>query len=262
MLFVGAQAQTVNVHLKNGTTLYFSGDSIECVDFNETTYVNGTYMTSKEVGGLVWLEANVGAQYPWEPGRYFLWCVDDGYTLEGSQNITFNKSYYDQQNKVNANKWHPKGNGFNDDKDPWRVPTVADFNTLISRTTQHWGTYDSEPGVSAPLSSVTGIWFTDDKGNKLFFPAVGLLHEGTHAVPGTETADNSFQHYDPEAGHWGHFGCYWTSTSKDSNSACGLFFGSEDPAYEKEINVDKIQNRIENTEYKWYALPIRLCRNK
>ena len=40
MLCVGAQAQTVNINLKNGNTICYSADSVENVDFNETLALN------------------------------------------------------------------------------------------------------------------------------------------------------------------------------------------------------------------------------
>lgn len=257
ILCVGAQAQTVNVHLKNGSSICYSGSQVDYVDFDEEMDLDAAGLESFQwatIGGLRWARTNVGAANPWEPGKYFRFGQRQGYTLDDVANNSsiefFEKDWTPRVDGNWTSSNYPAGlpNGF-------RVPSVVDFNSLITSTTQRWGTCDNyRTGTQYWLSSMSGMWFiATDRSDSIFIPAVSLLHEGVMATS---------EHYDGPAGHWGHFGCYWTSDSKDKNSACGLFFGSEEPVFEQRINNNAIDGRLENTEYKWYALPIRPCANK
>ncbi len=239
ILCVGAQAQTVNIHLKNGQSFYYSSDSVEYVNFNEDLALDGTVLATTKVAGLTWFTANLGATEEWEPGKYYRWSENTGYTLDDyRKGVTFFKEDYNNGKNAVSN-WRPVGM-----PSDFRVPTFADFTKLIEGTTQSWGPY-------SPGCSVTGVWFTDkSNGNRIFFPAVGFFADG-----------------DPY--ELGRFGAYWASKDSEKDVqlpnadndisddyAQGLFFGSD---------TDSDQNgshwRFYQAEKRWYGLPIRPCKN-
>ena len=259
ILCVGAQAQTVNIHLKNGSSVCYSGNQVEYVDFDEEMNLDSLGVERFEfaiIGNLKWARANMGAANPWEPGKYYRFGQKQGYTLDDVANDSkiefFEKDWTPHVDGSWSNSNYPTGmpSGF-------RVPSVADFNSLIASTTQRWGTCDNyRTNTQYWYSSMSGMWFiATNKSDSIFIPAVSLMHEGVMATS---------EHYDGAEGHGGgHFGCYWTSDSKDKNNGCGFFFGSEEPVFEQRINTNNdITNRIENTELKWFALPVRPCANK
>lgn len=247
ILCVGAQAQSVNIHLKNGTSIYYSGDSVQYVDFNETLEVPSTNINFVKIGNYSWADRNIGASQIWEPGLYFCFCEKKGTSLDDvaadNYALPFDDVTYKTRNiESNPSNWKPNG---------YKVPGVTEFNNLIDNSNIYWGRADDPTWGDSTDSSMSGLWFVSkaDASKRIFIPAVGLMHEEVYATS---------EHYNGEEGHGGgHFGCYWTKDSKDKDYGCGFFFGCEDPVFEKKINVNEITNRIENTEYKWYALPIR-----
>ena len=271
MLCVGAQAQTVNINLKNGNTICYSADSVENVDFNETLALNTQSMEfvtfeDENKNKMQWADRNIGADHAWEPGLYFCWGARDlqhGFTIDGV-------AREDKKPVFNFDNWKVNTGGF----DSWssnqtiggqKIPTTTDYNKLIDVTYQYWSSYDDptiNPNPTDP-SSITGLWFIDKKEvdsgkelkncKKIFIPAVGLMHEEVYATS---------EDYDSEAGDFGHFGCYWANTLPNTQNSrdygCGFFFGSENPQEPMiHVYVDKVSNRMENTEKKWFALPIR-----
>ena len=88
MLCMGTQAQTVNIHLKNGTSIYYSGNEVEFVDFDENMDLDSLgveRLVSKKIGNRTWLTTNIGAANPWEPGNYYRWGERKGYTLDSTK---------------------------------------------------------------------------------------------------------------------------------------------------------------------------------
>ena len=259
MLGVGVQAQTVNIHLKNGTSIYYSGNEVEFVDFDENMALGGSSLASKKIGSTEWQTANLGADQPWEPGGFFLWSVDQGFSLDKDQNlesadlIDFNQDYYGTKNK--ASNWNPKvtvgGKSFS--SSGWRVPTENDFQNLIKNSERiHWDTYKDDKITT----SVTGLYFvfkTNNQLDSIFFPAAGYF------------CDDEFE--------MGRFGSYWSSSKATpddiqvpnaaigvlDNYAQGLFFGSEgiNPG---DIKQGNFYWKFFQAQKRWYALPIRLCK--
>ncbi len=257
MLCVGAQAQTVNIHLKNGKSIYYSGNEVEYVDFDEEMALGGTAIASHKIGKLEWQEANLGADKPWEPGGYFLWCVDQGYSLDNNSSqdanqTDFNQDFYNGLTKVSASNWNPKvtiGGKTHSKPSGWRVPTNDDFQNLISSSKRiHWDTY--------PMTNVTGIWFVYTENDSIFFPAAGYFCDDKYEL--------------------GRFGSYWSSDTSQPNQiqvpnadngvvdsyAQGLFFGSDAYSSEGDIKAGNFYWKFFQAQKKWYALPIRLCKNK
>ena len=122
--------------------------------------------------GLLWATCNVGATNPEEYGDYFAW----GET-EPKEEYTW-KTY-----KFGTEKALTKYTGSDgltvleaaDDaaavnwKGGWRMPTEADFEELLNKTTNKWVTQ----------GGVKGRLFTAENGNSIFLPASGYRDGGS-----------------------------------------------------------------------------------
>ena len=119
--------------------------------------------------GVLWADKNIGATTPYEDGLYFSWgnitghTGDDGYDFgtdnEGpyastpgaalTGNIPTNGTYDAARHNMGA---------------PWRMPTVGEYQELVSNCDSEW---TDEDGVA-------GRRFTSRiNGNSIFFPASG-----------------------------------------------------------------------------------------
>ena len=120
-----------------------------------------------EIGGIKWAVTNIGAEKETDSGLYFAFGETQGYTAEqvDSCERKFAKDEYTDVNfdSVKAN-WGGK----------WRLPTEAEFQSLLSSTTHEW--VENYKG-----SGVNGKLFTDktDSLKKLFFPPVGFCGYNT-----------------------------------------------------------------------------------
>lgn len=154
--------------------------------------------------GLKWAAWNVGATKPEESGLYFAWGEDKGYVVtaegdayegsydavitnaDGSQTEkTFARNYSDYKYYDSATSAFTKYNATdtlttlaNEDdgcylaEKEMRMPTLADFQELISGTTQLWTYNYDERGIK-------GMTFTSKtNGNSIFVPAVGGVDRG------------------------------------------------------------------------------------
>ena len=119
--------------------------------------------------GVLWADKNIGASTPYEDGLYFSWgnvtghTGDDGYDFgtdnegpyastpgaELTGNIPTNTTYDAARHNMGA---------------PWRMPTVGEYQELVSNCDSEW---TDEDGVA-------GRRFTSRiNGNSIFFPASG-----------------------------------------------------------------------------------------
>ena len=156
--------------------------------------------------GLQWAAWNVGAKKPEDSGLYFAWGEDKGYVVtpgevieasqgaynaiitnaDGSQTEkTFARNYSDYKYYDAATSAFTKYNETDglqtlENKDDgcyltekeMRMPTLADFQELISGTTRLWT--EKYNG-----SEVNGMMFTSKtNGNSIFVPAVGGVRDG------------------------------------------------------------------------------------
>jgi uncharacterized protein (TIGR02145 family) len=138
---------------------------------------------------------------PTETGAYFAWGETVGYNAgEGHK---FNSSNY-TASSISANLSLSQDAARVRLGSPWRMPTRAEYDNLISNTVSEWGTLD---GVNGRY-----LYKKDTNGNKvagsyIFFPAVGRFH-GT------------------SLGNSGTYGHYWSTTYDDSSNAYYLNFNS------------------------------------
>ena len=153
--------------------------------------------------GVLWADKNIGATTPYEDGLYFSWgnitghTGDDGYDFgtdnEGpyastpgaalTGNIPTNGTYDAARHNMGA---------------PWRMPTVGEYQELVSNCDSEW---TDEDGVA-------GRRFTSRiNGNSIFFPASGNRY-------GTGLYDR------------GSNGFYWSASLFSQTYGCNLYFYS------------------------------------
>lgn len=228
MLCVGAQAQSVNIHLTNGKSIGFSGSEVQYVDFNETNAASsGTFWIKFKGCSVYWASRNIGAENDYDYGKFFTWGEADGFSpisYDGDYNFYPQNREFKEQNIISFVDGAQKNWG-----NPWTVPSVKDVNDLLNNTQSYYTTYQN--------TGITGRWFVGinaetNKPDSIFFPAAAqLIYDKWTEV--------------------GRFGCYWAKEQADKEHGNGLFFGTEpDNSY-----------RIYNAELKWHGLPIRAVRS-
>ena len=169
-------------------------------------------------GGPYWAECNVGATKPEEYGYYFWWGDTVGYTNTGSgwisvkdgTSISFSYSGIaastdckDNAALLSAGYIDSTGNLARSHDaatahlgSPWRMPTRAEFNALISNCTTTWMTKN---GVYGRLFTGKGAYA--DK--SIFLPAAGFGRDSYLNLAGSR-------------------GYYWSSTP-DSGNSCSAW---------------------------------------
>lgn len=162
--------------------------------------------------GLKWAAWNVGATKPEESGLYFAWGEDKGYVVtpegdayEGSYDAVITNAdgsqtekrfasgytdykYYDSATSAftkynetdGLQKLENKDDGCYLTENDMRMPTLADFQELISGTTQLWTEKYNGSGIN-------GMMFTSKTNrNSIFVPAVGGVDSGVLSGLGFE----------------------------------------------------------------------------
>ncbi len=165
--------------------------------------------------GLKWASMNVGASSPEDYGDYFAWgettpksvynwstykwCNDSNKTLTkycndssyGYNGFTDNKTVLDAEDDAATANWGGD----------WRMPTMADFEELLTNTTSEWTTQNG----------VYGRKFTSKtNSNSIFLPAAGAR-------------------WNVQLDYAGSLGYYWSSTLREdyTSYARSLRFYSE-----------------------------------
>lgn len=161
--------------------------------------------------GTQWATCNIGASKPEEYGGYYAW----GEIATKSEYYWSTYKYgndYDELTKYCTNSNYGL-NGFTDGKTEleldddvahkqwggqWRMPSVEQFEELLSNTTSQWVTVNGKEGRL----------FTASNGNSIFLPAAG-------------------RRYDTSLSDAGSFGDYWSRTLRAGPyNAYGLYFNS------------------------------------
>ncbi len=165
-------------------------------------------------GGPYWAECNVGATEPEEYGYYFWWGDTVGYERQGnawvaadgsSSDFSFssgNTPTYDKDNSALRTAGYIDATGnltaAHDAATahlgaPWRMPTSAEIDALLSNCTTTWITRN---GVNGRL--VTGKGAYADR--SIFLPAAGYGYDSDLNFPGS-------------------YGRYWSSSPNSDNSS-------------------------------------------
>ncbi len=220
LLAFAANAQTYNVHMKNGGVLQLNSSDVDYIDFSASSSGSSTSEGVEAVdlglpSGTLWANMNVGATSAEDYGDHFAWgettpksennwstykwCNGNYDTLtKYCNNSDYGYNYYtDTKTVLDAEDDAARANWGGD----WRMPTRADFQELINNTTREWTT----------LNGVNGDKFTGTNGNSIFLPAAGYRWDGMLYNAGSR-------------------GYYWSSSlyEGDPYNAWNLGFGSGD----------------------------------
>ena len=206
-------------------------------------------------GGPYWATTNVGAEEPWEYGYYFWWGDTVGYTRSGG---TWTDGYYYGVTWVSSTGEQMSSSPFSSSSCPtygkndsrlqsagyidstgnlapkhdaahvhwggeWRMPTDAEFSTLISNCTTTWITTN---GVSGQLVTGKGEYAN----RSIFLPAAGGGDDSYLSNPGS-------------------LGYYWSSTPYSGYSYNAWFLYFKSSYYFRQGN-----------DYRYYGLSVRPVR--
>ena len=137
------------------------------------------------LSGLKWAKCNIGAEKETDYGDYFQWgstkantpdeCTWEHAPFNGG-NTSYNADAFNQvkdsvaPNGVLAKEYDAASHIMGGD---WRIPTEAEFQELLSGTTNEWiANYNS--------TGVNGRKFTSKtNGNSIFIPAAGFCRNGS-----------------------------------------------------------------------------------
>lgn len=181
----GAQAQNVDVRLKNGTTVSYPASDVVSVTFTPGGENPSTHECVDLGLSVKWATMNVGADGVADYGDYFAW------------GEIATKEDYNQGNctTIKAFTWDAAKNdaayvAWGAD---WRMPTGPEMQELIDECTWEWTTMGSTPGykITSKKDGYTS--------NYIFLPAAGYRVGG---------ALNSLD----------EIGYYWTSTESPANT--------------------------------------------
>lgn len=114
--------------------------------------------------GLLWRRFNLGATKPESFGLYFSWGNTEGHPSGAGYNFSQEVYNTTPATAISADLSLEQDAASVNLGAPWRMPTNADFQELVSNCAHVWTT----------LNGVHGCLFTSNvNGNTLFFPAAG-----------------------------------------------------------------------------------------
>lgn len=159
-------AQTVNVHFKNGQTVRFNSSNVDFVDFSEKPA--DPTLTAGEIVDLglsvYWASCNLGASKPEEYGNYYAWgetSPKDTYTQANYSYYDSDKaSYIDIGSDISGTEYDAARVNLGGE---WRMPTEDEMRELINNCSWEW----------TQINSVNGYKVTGPNGNSIFLPATG-----------------------------------------------------------------------------------------
>lgn len=168
VLFVlSANAQTLNIHFKNGQKVQFPDSQVDYVDFtakpDDPTLTPGDAI---DLGlSVKWASCNLGASSPTEAGEYYAW----GETSPKSKYSSATYSYYNADTKAYTHIGYKIAGTEYDAAyvnlgDGWAMPSELQFQELIQKCTWKWVSLDNGDN---------GYVVTGKNGNTIFLPATG-----------------------------------------------------------------------------------------
>ena len=161
------QAQTMNVHFKNGTKVKFNSVNVDYVDFTEKpsdpTLTPGDYV---DLGlSVKWASCNLGASTPAGKGGYYAWGETSTKTEYSEKNYAYYKEgsgYTDIGKEISGTQYDAATVNLGKD---WRMPTKDEVQELINECTFTYGKVDG----------VKGYYATGKNGNSIFLPYYGFM---------------------------------------------------------------------------------------
>lgn len=189
-LTLAMQAQTMNVHFKNGTKVEFNSVNVDYVDFTEKpsdpTLTPGDYV---DLGlSVKWASCNLGASTPAGKGGYYAWGETSTKTKYTKENYAYYKEgsgYTDIGKNISGTQYDAATVNLGKD---WRMPTQDEVQELCDKCTFTYGEVDG----------VKGYYATGKNGNSIFLPRYGY---------------KSIYNYEEDQGY------FWIGTEVNSN--CG-----------------------------------------
>lgn len=166
-LTLTVQAQTMNVHFKNGTKVEFNSVNVDYVDFTEKpsdpTLTPGDYV---DLGlSVKWAACNLGASTPAGKGGYYAWGETSTKTEYSKENYAYYKegsSYTDIGENIAGTQYDAATVNLGKD---WRMPTKDEVQELYDKCTFTYGEVDG----------VKGYYATGKNGNSIFLPCYGYI---------------------------------------------------------------------------------------
>lgn len=164
-LTLTVQAQTMNVHFKNGTKVEFNSVNVDYVDFTEKpsdpTLTPGDYV---DLGlSVKWASCNLGASTPAGKGGYYAWGETSTKTEYSEKNYAYYKEgsgYTDIGENIAGTQYDAATVNLGKD---WRMPTKDEVKELCDKCTFTYGEVDG----------VKGYYATGKNGNSIFLPCYG-----------------------------------------------------------------------------------------
>lgn len=159
------QAQTMNVHFKNGTKVEFNSVNVDYVDFTEKpsdpTLTPGDYV---DLGlSVKWASCNLGSSTPAGKGGYYAWGETSTKTEYSEKNYAYYKEgsgYTDIGKNIAGTQYDAATVNLGKD---WRMPTKDEVKELCDKCTFTYGEVDG----------VKGYYATGKNGNSIFLPCYG-----------------------------------------------------------------------------------------
>lgn len=166
LLALFVNAQTVNVHFKNGTEIQYPSDNVDYIDFSlkaeEPSVSEGKVI---DLGlSVYWASCNLGAQAPEESGNYYSW----GETSPKSDYSSSYYSYYDDNHKQYIDIGEDiAGTQYDAARvnlgGSWQMPNSKQVKELIDSCEWQW----------TQINNVNGYKVIGKNGNSIFLPASG-----------------------------------------------------------------------------------------
>ena len=187
------QAQTMNVHFKNGTKVEFNSVNVDYVDFTEKpsdpTLTPGDYV---DLGlSVKWASCNLGASTPAGKGGYYAWGETSTKTEYSEKNYAYYKEgsgYTDIGKNIAGTQYDAATVNLGKD---WRMPTKEEVQELCDKCTFTYG----------EVNGVKGYYATGKNGNSIFLPCHGYMSYS-----------------------WVYNGCdFWAGTERDSDDGYYLW---------------------------------------
>lgn len=212
-----AQAQTMNVHFKNGTKVEFNSVNVDYVDFTEKpsdpTLTPGDYV---DLGlSVKWASCNLGASTPAGKGGYYAWGETSTKTEYSEKNYAYYKEgsgYTDIGENIAGTQYDAATVNLGKD---WRMPTEEEVQELCEKCTFTYGEVDG----------VKGYYATGKNGNSIFLPCYG-------------ERSGAYNYYE-------NSGNFWAGTLFDISPNCGrcLYIYNGQASNSSEIKYRGLQIR-------------------
>ncbi len=174
-------AQTVNVHFKNGQVIKYPYNNVEYVDFSEKT--DDPIISEGEAVDLglsvLWATCNLGAKSPEEDGYLFAWgeVSPKDYYFQDTYSYYDNDKeiYIDIGSDISGTEYDAAhvmlGKG-------WRIPTKDEMNELVEKCNWEW----------TQLNNQNGFKVTGPNGASIFLSAADKINGGICYQTSTESS--------------------------------------------------------------------------